>query len=164
MMAQTIGRVVETPNNEWALVVAEKDQGCASCGAVTHCHGGRPAPVRQTSALNPIGAEVGDRVLLTVESGKLLSRLALLYLLPVAMMLIGAFWGVTVSSSGGMASNGQSIGYGLTGFIFGFGMSVAISRIWFKARPVVPIISRIIDHHFQPNAFKAGSGCGCQGR
>ena len=163
-MAQTIGRVVATPNDDWALVVAEKGQGCVNCGAVTDCHGGRPAPVRETSALNPVGAKVGDRVVLMVESGTLLSRLALLYLLPVATLLMGAFWGATVSSNAGIASDGQSVGYALAGFIFGFAVSVAISRIWFKARPVVPIISRIIDHHFQSNALKPVSGCGCHGR
>ena len=163
-MAQTIGRVVGTPDDEWALVVAEKGHGCASCGSVTHCHGGRAAPVRETSALNPIGAEVGDRVLLTVESGTLLTRLALLYLLPVAMMLVGAFWGAAVSGGGDIASNGQSVGYGLAGFILGFGLSVAISNLWFKARPVVPIISRVINNHVQSSAFRPASGCGCQGR
>lgn len=163
-MAQTIGRLVATPDDQWALVVAEKEHGCANCGAVTHCHGGRAAPVRETSALNPIGAEVGDRVLLTVESGKLLSRLALLYLLPVAMLLMGAYWGATLGGHADIASDGQSVGYGLAGFSFGFAVSLVISRIWFKARPVVPTITRIIDHHFQPNALKPVSGCGGHGR
>ena len=163
-MAQTIGYVIESRNDGWAVVVAEKGQGCSSCGAVAHCHGGRDAPVHQTPALNPIGAQVGDRVLLSIESGTLLLRLALLYLLPVALMLMGAFWGASLDGSSGVASNGQSIGYGLTGFVLGFGMSVTISRIWSRVRPVTPVISRIVSNHFKSKAPLPASSCGCGGR
>jgi len=163
-MAQIIGRVVETNRAGRAVVVAEKSQGCNSCGAVSHCHGARPAPEHQTTVLNPIGAHVGDRVLLSLASGTLLSRLALLYLLPVATMLMGAFWGAALGGSGGGASNGQSIGFGFTGFILGFGLSILISRIWSRARPVVPIISGIVTNHHQSKTLTPLSGCGCGGR
>ena len=92
-MAQTIGFVVETHEDGQATVVAEKGQGCGSCSTVSQCHGGRAIQNEKISAFNPIGAAVGDRVLLTVESGALLSRMAVLYLLPVFGMLTGAFTG-----------------------------------------------------------------------
>ena len=145
-MAQTVAYVVQHQGDGLALVVAEKGQGCSSCGAAVSCHGGRAAAARQTPALNRIGAKVGDRVVLTVASGTLLSRLALLYLLPVALLMTGAFWGAALDGGRG-AFSGHSVGYGLGGFILGFGLSIATSRIWCKARPVIPVISRILPSH-----------------
>ena len=163
-MAVTIGRVVETPKAGWAEVVAENGPGCGSCGSVSHCHGGRSANVRQTTVRNQAGAQVGDRVMLSVNSGTLLSRLALLYLLPVAMLLFGAFWGAALDGGPGATTGGQSVGYGLAGFGLGFGLSVVISRIWSKSRPVTPFISRVITNRFQPKGTHTASGCGCAGR
>ena len=162
-MAQTIGYVIETSNDGRAVVVAEKGQGCGSCSSVSHCHGGRSAGEHKTVVFNHVGAKVGDRVMLSVDSGTLLSRLALIYLVPVVIMLIGAFVGASMDGGGGVTSGGQSVGYGLAGFVLGFGISVAISRIWSNARPVTPTISRIVGHHFQYPQTGPASGCGCGG-
>lgn len=160
-MAHTIGRVVETKPDGWAVVVAEKEPGCGNCTAASQCQGGPSGTRHQTPALNRIGAKVGDRVMLTVDSGMLLSRMALLYLLPVAFMMAGAFWGAALDSGAGTASDGQGIGHGLAGFALGFGISVAISRVWSRLRPLTPIISRIITRHFQSPAGGSMAGCGC---
>jgi sigma-E factor negative regulatory protein RseC len=163
-MAQTIGIVVETSSDGWATVVAEKGQGCSSCNAVSQCHGGSVSGKGKTSALNRIGARVGDRVIISIDSGTLLSRLAVLYLLPVAMMLTGALVGASMHGGGGVVSNGHGIGYGLAGFVLGFALSVAISRFWSKVRPVTPVISRIVTHRLRSLATAPASGCGCGGR
>jgi len=159
-MAQTIGFVVETGNDGRATVVAEKGQGCGSCSTVSQCHGGRAARTEKTPAFNPIGAAVGDRVTLTVASGALLSRMAVLYLVPVFGMLAGAFTGAFMV--GGLDGNdsGHSIVFGLTGFILGFVLSVAISRIWSAARPVMPVITRIVNTRL----VSSSTGCGCGGK
>lgn len=159
-MANTIGRVVETKPDGWAVVVAEKDPGCGNCNAASQCQGGRPGSAHHTPALNRIGAQVGDRVMLTVDSGMLLSRMALLYLLPVALMLTGAFWGIALDGDAGVASDGRGIGYGLTGFALGFGIAVVISRIWSRLRPLTPIITRIITRHLQSTTRGSMVGCG----
>jgi positive regulator of sigma E activity len=140
--------------------VAEKGQGCGSCSTVSQCHGGRAARTEKTPAFNPIGAAVGDRVTLTVASGALLSRMAVLYLVPVFGMLAGAFTGAFMV--GGLDGNdsGHSIVFGLTGFILGFVLSVAISRIWSAARPVMPVITRIVNTRL----VSSSTGCGCGGK
>ena len=163
-MAQTIGFVIETSNDGWATVVAEKGQGCSSCNAVSQCHAGSVSGKRKTSALNRIGAQGGDRVIISIDSGTLLSRLAVLYLLPVAMMLTGALVGASMHGGGGVASNGNGMGYGLAGFVLGLALSVAISRFWSKVRPVTPVISRIVNHPLQSPTTAPVPGCGCGGR
>lgn len=163
-MAQTIGFVVETSDDGRAIVVAEKSQGCGSCSAVSACHGGRAADTRKTPAFNRIGAVVGDRVTLTVSSSALLSRLAILYLLPVFTMLAGAFVGASLDGGASGTGGGYSAGFGLAGFGLGFAISLGISRIWSMARPITPVITRIVNYRFGPQSAPLAPGCGFGGK
>jgi sigma-E factor negative regulatory protein RseC len=163
-MAQTIGWVIEINGNGQATVVAEKGQGCRGCSAVSQCHGGRSSHSQQTPALNRAGAVVGDRVMLTVESGDILTRLALLYLVPVIGMLTGAFAGAFLFGGVDGTDGGHSVALGLAGFILGFGFSVAVSRFWAAARPVMPVITRIVTTRSAVSSGRPSAGCGCGGR
>lgn len=163
-MAQTIGFVVETGSDGRATVVAEKGQGCGSCSAVSQCHGGRTARTEKTPVFNPIEATVGDRVTLTVSSGALLSRMAVLYLVPVFGMLTGAFTGAFMDGGVDGTDSGHSVVFGLAGFVLGFALSIAVSRIWSAARPVTPVITRIVNTRSASSSIgpSAGSGCGAK--
>ena len=156
-MAQTFGFVVETGSDGRATVVAEKGQGCGSCSTASQCHGGRAARTEKTTVINPIGAAVGDRVTLTVASGALLSRMAVLYLVPVFGLLTGAFTGAFMADGVNGTDSDHSIAFGLTGFILGFVFSVAISRIWSAVRPIMPVITRIVNTRL----VSSSDGCGC---
>ena len=165
-MASTIAFVTETHADGHATVTAERGQGCGSCSAAAQCHGGSASRTHQTTALNQAGAKVGDRVMLTVASGTLLSRMAVLYLIPVAGMLIGAFSGTPATGGINAAGDSRSILLGLTGFAAGFALSVFISRIWSARRPVLPVISRIVNIGGGPASRAAGppTGCSCAHR
>lgn len=160
-MATTIGFVTQLHTDGLATVVAEKGQGCGSCSAAMQCHGGRNAHSVPTTALNQAGANVGDRVTLSVPSGTLLSRLAVLYLVPVAGMLIGAFISAPVGNGIQATGDGRSILGGLAGFIIGFVLSVLISRIWSAHRPVLPVISRIVNNAPKTVSPAAPRDCAC---
>lgn len=152
-MAQTFGYVTATGGNGRATVMAEKGQGCGSCGAASQCHRG-PAAGRQTvPVLNRVGAVVGDRVVLSVASGAILARMAVLYLVPVAGILIGAFVGEF--------GVGSSVVCALAGFAIGFVFSVAVARIWSTARPVLPVITRVVNP--RSGVVSAPDPAGCDG-
>jgi sigma-E factor negative regulatory protein RseC len=159
-MAQTLGFVVAVGDDGHATVVAEKGQGCGSCSAVSQCHGGRAARTERTPALNRAGAVVGDRVMLSVESGAILSRMAVLYLLPVFGLLAGAFTGALMVGDMDGTGGGHSIAFGLAGFVLGFVLAVAISRIWSAARPVMPVIYRIVNTRLTSSSADRSAGCG----
>lgn len=161
-MAQTIAYVVETHGDGRATVMAEKAQGCGNCSSVAQCHGGRSGGGEPTPAINRAGAAVGDRVSLTVASGIILSRMALLYLLPVAGLLAGAFTGAFVFGSAHAASSGHAVVLGLAGFILGFAIAIGLSRIWSTVRPVIPVITRILNTSSVaavPSQMARGGGC-----
>lgn len=164
-MAQTLAYVVETHGDGRAMVVAEKASGCGNCSAVSQCHGGRAGVSEPTPALNRAGAKVGDRVSLTVESGVILARMALLYLLPVAGLLAGAFTGTFVSGNVDATGGGHAVGYGLAGFVLGFAIAIGLSRIWSTLRPVIPVITRITNTSGVAVApLKIPANCGCGGK
>lgn len=160
-MAQTLGFVIEIGDDGRATVVAEKGQGCGSCSAVSQCHGGRATRTERTPAFNRAGAAVGDRVMLTVESSAILSRMALLYLLPVFGILAGAFTGAFMFDDMDGTGSGHSVAFGLMGFVLGFVIAVAISRFWSAARPVMPVISRIVNTRLASPSAGRSTGCGC---
>lgn len=159
-MAQTFGYVIETRHDGRATVVAQKGQGCGNCSATSQCHGGRAAGSERTPALNRAGAAVGDRVTLTVESGVILSRMAVLYLVPVFGLLAGAFTGAFMFDTADDASGGYSVAFGLAGFVLGFALSVAFSRIWSAVRPVMPVITRIVNPRLVASSSRPSQGCG----
>jgi sigma-E factor negative regulatory protein RseC len=160
-MAQTTGFVVETRDDGRATVVAEKGQGCGSCGSAAQCHGGRAGGAQKTQVLNRIGASVGDRVTLSVDSGLLLSRMAVLYLVPVFGMLAGAFLGAFMSGGVDGPTSGRSIAFGLGGFVLGLVISVVVSRVWSSARPVLPVVTRIVNTRLTSASSHPSTGAGC---
>ncbi len=152
-MAQTFGYVTTISRDGRATVTAEKGQGCGSCGAASQCHRGHAAGRRTVPVLNRVGAGVGDRVALSVASGAILARMAVLYLVPVAGILIGAFVGEFGA--------GSSVVCALAGLAIGFVFSVTVSRIWSAAHPVLPVITRIVNR--RPGAVAAPDPAGCDG-
>lgn len=161
-MAQTIGWVVATNDDGQAMVLAQKGAGTGGCGAACMCHGRRPTG-SEIPAINPVGAVAGDRVTLTVASGTLLARLAVLYLVPVLGMLTGAFVGASLSDGISGPGAGHSIVFGLAGFGLGFAVAIAISRIWSAARPVVAVITRVVNNRQHIAPSRPSSGCGSAG-
>jgi len=153
-MAQTMGYVTVLGSDGRATVVAEKGQGCSSCGAASQCHGGRNAGKMETQALNQAGAAVGDRVSLTVASGTILARMAVLYLVPVCGLLSGAFVGELAV--------GHGVVFALAGFVLGFVVSITISRVWSSAHPVLPVITRV--HNTRPVSVLNQVPAGCDGK
>ena len=56
---------------------------CASCGACQN-------PTFDTTVKNPIGAMVGDKVVISSDSKKILLISLIMYVLPVILLIIGA--------------------------------------------------------------------------
>ncbi|MFO7644320.1 MAG: SoxR reducing system RseC family protein [Desulfosarcina sp.] len=162
-MAQTIGWVVEIKDGDRATVVAENSQASGGCGAACQCRDRRPAGPG-LPAINQAGAVAGDRVMLTIASQTLLARMAVLYLVPVLGMLVGAFTGAALSGGIAGSGGGQSAIFGLAGFLLGFAVSIAISRIWSAARPVVAVITRVVATRLDITPCQPSAGCGSTGK
>jgi len=102
-----------------AWVAAPRRGACARCARLTSRGGGcgaglwaRALGVRPTCmrAENPVGARVGDQVVVGLEEAALLRGSALLYLLPLAALLAGALAGQALAGMGGEGEAGALAG------------------------------------------------------
>jgi len=95
-------------------------------------------------ALNRAGAGVGDLVSIHLSSDTIMKSAAILYLIPVAGLISGAFMGEGLSTRLAMSETGAIALLSLAGFILGFIITALISR-WMSARRALsPTITRII--------------------
>jgi len=124
-MATEEGIVIRAGGDS-VVVKATKTDACEACTARSSCHvlgGGKEMEI---SALNPVGAKVDDRVLLSFDTSSLLKASFLLYIVPVIALLAGAVAGNFLSLSMGWD---PSIGACILAFVF-----VALSAVFVKAK------------------------------
>lgn len=88
---------------------------CSQCGG---CAGAQQWA--SVAAVNLIGAKVGDWVIVETSSAAVLRAAALVYLAPLALLLLGYFWG------GGWGAFG--------GFAAGMGAAVWLGRDWSRKK------------------------------
>lgn len=98
----TVRRVFDDGTAELAV---RRDTACAEChsgGDCAECAQARQLTVR---ARNPVGAAVGDRVILQTGSGAVLAVAAAVYLLPIGLFFAGyALWRIWGGVIGALAA------------------------------------------------------------
>ncbi len=116
---KTTATVIAT-DGEYATVETERTSACDGChksaeGGCSVCSlmaSGRKLSVR---AANPLHAAVGDRVTVESSTGRMLRYAALVFLLPLLLMLAG--WGIAAAFD---ATAGIQALAGLGGFVVAF--------------------------------------------
>jgi sigma-E factor negative regulatory protein RseC len=100
----------------WVKTV--RSGACDDCSSKGVCHtlgGGKETEV---AAVNLIGARVGDRVVLKLETSSFLKATFLVYMFPILMLVVGAAAGEWISRSAGLGSP-------LPSAVLGFGFLAA---------------------------------------
>jgi sigma-E factor negative regulatory protein RseC len=98
-----------------ARVRTTKSSECQSCTARHSCSATAAGGNMEVDAVNAVGAQVGDRILLYFETGSLLKATFLLYIFPILGMLLGATIGHWFSLKNGMNPSAPAAA---TGFLF----------------------------------------------
>lgn len=115
--------VVVNLEGKRALLEIERSTPCGLCGATRGCgvslwgrlfSRSRPG----VSASNSLDAKVGDHVIIGVEEGALLSGSIAAYLLPIALIFLGAFAGAAMAASR-TASDFYAVGGAVVGLVLG---------------------------------------------
>ena len=141
-MAQEKGLVTSITEDGWAQVETDRNDACSHCGSCRVSFGCNSEMT--IKALNRAGAGVGDLVSIHLSSGTIMKSAAILYLIPVAGLISGAFMGEGLSTRLAMSETGTIALLSLAGFIVGYIITVLISR-WMSARRTLsPIITRIV--------------------
>lgn len=100
-MANEEGIVTAIPSLTTAMVKTTRSGACKSCSARHSCSPQDNNLETLVEVINPVQAQVGDRILLNIDSASLLKASFLIYVFPILCMLAGAGlgqWAGTVSS------------------------------------------------------------------
>ena len=104
-----------TPAAAWVKTV--RSEACAHCKARGHCNVIGNGEEVEVETLNPAGAVIGDRVVVTFETGSFLKANFLLYVFPIVMMIAGALLGQHIAAAAGVEESAAAV---IGGFLFFF--------------------------------------------
>lgn len=160
-MAEHIGMVIKTESGNYAKVVTDRIGACGGCQSTPGgCRSCLTSAKIESRVANPVGAETGDLVNIHLTSTNLLTGAAILYLLPILGLLIGAFTGVWASTAFGLAEIYGSIGGAITGLVVGYAAVIALDRSPSIRRRIMPTITDIVTPNNGTPDVKKVSCCG----
>jgi sigma-E factor negative regulatory protein RseC len=160
-MAEHIGIVIKTEPDNYAQVVADRKGACGGCQATPDgCRSCLANAKIESRVANPVNAHAGDLVKIYLSSTNLLTGAAILYLLPIIGMLIGAFAGLLVSTAFGLTQIIGSIGGAITGLIVGYAAVITLDRNPSIRQRMMPTITTILAHNVGSPYVGKTSCCG----
>jgi sigma-E factor negative regulatory protein RseC len=141
-VASEHGIVLRTDSGA-AWVKTTRSSACKGCTARDSCHtmDGKEMEVK---ALNPAGARVGDRIVLSVESGSLLKATFLIYVFPILFLVAGAVIGQLLAPLVALNPSALSILMGFTFFFMAVWMMKKKSDKMSINRAYQPKITKIL--------------------
>lgn len=140
-MLETRAVIIELDGDE-AIVESRNGGGCGQCDSEKGC--GKASQLfsskpRRFRVRNEINARVGEEVQVFVADGVLLRSAAIMYLLPLALLLVGgalgSHWAVEASSRDGYAVMGALLGLA-SGFVLARLLTLR-QRALSSAQPVI---------------------------
>jgi sigma-E factor negative regulatory protein RseC len=108
-----------------AWVKTSKTAACEGCSARGACHPHGGGDEVEVKVINDIGAKVGDRIVLSMDTGPYLKASFLLYVFPILLLVIGALIGQETASYLDFNPSGSAA---VAGFSF-FAASLLILKI-----------------------------------
>ncbi|MGD8992414.1 MAG: SoxR reducing system RseC family protein [Desulfobacterales bacterium] len=135
--------IVEKVESEWAWVKTKRSSACSSCGSRHHCltQGSDQMVVK---AQNSARAKKGDEVELYLSTGTKLKGTAIVYLLPVLGIFVGAFSANPLSKMLGLNPSLGMAFFTLTGLVAAvFLMRYLANRMGAK-QALNPIVKRVV--------------------
>lgn len=100
IMIEGFGTVVSLASDRRIAVIrCHKQRACDACPTAGVCYTGKTDQM-QVEAINEIGAKQGDQVKIATTTGNFLRSSFILYILPVFGLLVGAFIGQPLGTSG----------------------------------------------------------------
>ena len=144
-MPQEEGLIASTDDKGWAEVVIQRRDACGDCGAGYCCMPFAGRSKMLVKALNRVGANQGDRVLIDLASGNVIQSAAILCMIPVLGLIFGAVIGSTLAPGWPFKGTDPSMFFTFLGLALGLLVTVLISRHLSKKRQFTSIITRVLE-------------------
>jgi sigma-E factor negative regulatory protein RseC len=141
-MATEEGIVIKL-DNKTAIIRTARKTACESCSEKHSCTSIGSGQEMELEADNPIHAQAGDRVTISLPTGKLITASFLLYVFPIILMIAGALLGERLAETYQIDSSLLSAGFGFLFFIIAFGIVKLKDLQAKKSGAFRPVIIRI---------------------
>ena len=135
--------IVERVEHGWAWVKTKRSSACSSCASRQHCltQGNDQMVVK---AQNTAGAKRGDEVELYLSSKTKLKGTAIVYLIPVLGIFVGAFSASPLSAAIGLnPSLGMAV-FTLTGLVAAIFLMRYLANRMDSKQTLIPIVKRVV--------------------
>ncbi len=116
--------IIKRVQGQKALVVTRRSEACKSCEAHGACHMLGGDKEVEILADNLVQANEGDRVLISLESRPLLMATFMIYILPIILLMVGAFVGKAMAPRFSLSPDSASV---ITAVVF-FGIALFFVR------------------------------------
>jgi len=143
-MAERIGLVIHTLDNNTAEVATDRRNACGGCEHTKGCRSCLTSAKMVSTVQNSVGARPGDLVVIHLTEAALWTGALLLYIIPILWLITGAFLGASFGNSWFGGESGAAIIFGLLGLALGFLMAFYISKSSGIRLKLIPQIVRIV--------------------
>jgi len=136
--------IVEKVEPGWAWVKTRRSSACASCDSRHHCSVVEGGDQMVVKAQNTVGAKKNDEVELYLSTKTKLKSTAIVYLIPVLGIFVGAFSADPLSKALGLNPSLGMVLFTLTGLVSAvFLMRYLASRMTAN-QALTPLVKRVI--------------------
>ena len=135
--------IVEKVEAEWAWVKTKRSSACSSCSSRSHCltQGSDQMVVK---AQNSAHAKKGDEVELYLSTKTKLTGTAIVYLIPVFGIFVGAFSANPLSAALGLnPSLGMAV-FTLTGLVLSIFLMRYLANRMDSKQTLTPLVKRVV--------------------
>ena len=116
---EQIVRIKETHGNGMATVILQRESACSGdCHKCSGC--GASKEVMIFEAVNHIGADRGDLVVIKSETGPVMKAVGVFYAMPLVLFFLGYYLGDVLCSMGAL--------FGCVGFVLAIALAVVYDR------------------------------------
>ena len=135
--------IVEKVEAEWAWVKTKRSSACSSCASRSHCltQGGDQMLVK---AQNTARAKKGDEVELYLSTKTKLKGTAIVYLIPVFGLFVGAFSAKPLSAAIGMSPSLGMALFTLMGLVLSVFLMRYLANRMDSKQTLIPLVKRVV--------------------
>ena len=135
--------IVENVEPGWAWVKTKRSSACNSCASRSHCLT-QGADQMLVKAQNTVNAKKGDEVELYLSTKTKLKGTAIVYLLPVFGIFVGAFSAGPLSEALGLNPSLGMAFFTLTGLVALVFLMRALANRMAAKQALTPLVKRVI--------------------
>ena len=136
--------IVEKVEPGWAWVKTRRSSACASCDSRHHCSVVEGGDQMVVKAQNTVRAKKGDEVELYLSTKTKLKSTAIVYLIPVLGIFVGAFSADPLSKALGLNPSLGMVLFTLTGLVSAVFLMRSLASRMTANQALTPLVKRVI--------------------